>query len=74
MARVTIDGKIYSADMYNEITQYRGTALEVLDLSGDFIHTITIEYLGLRELESIGTDIDIDAFEIINGNFQLGGL
>ena len=70
VAKVTIDGKVYSADMYNETTKYEDTVLEVSDLSEDDIHTITVEYSGLYALGSSAADIDIDAFDIVNGNIQ----
>lgn len=56
--------------MFNEVTKYEDTVLEVLDLSEDSIHTITVEYSGLYAFGSNSAEINVDAFEIVNGDIK----
>ena len=70
VAKVIIDGKVYSADMYDETVKSNVTVLEVSGLSENSIHTIEVQYTGLHELDSKGSIITIDNFEIVNGNIE----
>lgn len=70
VAKVIIDGKVYSADMYDEEVKDNVTVLEVSGLSENSIHTIKVEYTGLQELDSNGSIITINNFEIMNGDIQ----
>ena len=67
VAKVTIDGKSYSVDMYNATYKSQAVAFQKTDLaSGD--HTITVQYTGMKSSSSTGTAIVIDAFQIIGGD------
>ena len=67
VAKVTLDGKVYSADMYNDTTKYKDVVFEKRDLSSD-IHKLILEYSGLQALDSTGTTIGVDSVEIVGGN------
>ena len=64
IAKVTIDGVVYSADMYSSAYEYQKAVFEKTGLANKE-HTITIECVGLHNQKSTGTMITIDAFEII---------
>ncbi|NLK96236.1 MAG: hypothetical protein GX275_13795, partial [Clostridiales bacterium] len=67
VAMVTVDGKVYSADMFSSNFVFKGTALEIKGLASG-THTITISYSGIKSGMSNGTMIVLDAFDIIGGN------
>lgn len=56
--------------MYDEEVKDNVTVLEVSGLSENSIHTIKVEYTGLQELDSNGSIITINNFEIMNGDIQ----
>ena len=65
IAKVTIDGKVYPADMYRNLGKDNSLVFEKTDLT-EGEHTITVECSGLKSRKSKGTTISIDAFEVIN--------
>lgn len=65
IAKVTIDGKVYPADMYRNSGKDNSLVFEKIDLT-EGEHTITVECSGLKSRKSKGTTISIDAFEVIN--------
>ncbi|WP_294353071.1 starch-binding protein [uncultured Clostridium sp.] len=67
VAKVFIDGEVYSADMFNDVMEYKGVAFEKTDLTNS-VHTVYIEYTGLYGFDSTAATISIDAFEIFNGD------
>lgn len=67
IAEVTIDGVVYSADMYSSSTKYQQEVLKVTGLSNK-THTITIKNIGLHSGKSKGIVVDVEAFKIFNGN------
>lgn len=67
VAKVFIDGEVYSADMFNDVIEYKGVAFEKTDLTNS-VHTVYIEYTGLYGFDSTAATISIDAFEIFNGD------
>lgn len=64
IAKITIDGVVYSADMYSSAYEYQKAVFEKTGLANTE-HTITIECVGLHNQNSKGTVISIDAFEVI---------
>lgn len=64
IAKVTLDGKVYSADMFRSSLINKGVAFQKLDLE-EGIHTISVECSGLSSRKSSGTIISVDAFGII---------
>lgn len=64
IAKVIIDGKVYSADMFRSSLINKGVAFQKLDLE-EGIHTISVECSGLSSRKSSGTIISVDAFGII---------
>ena len=69
VAKVTIDGKSYSVDMYSATYKSQAVAFQKTDLSSGN-HTITVQYTGMKSSGSTGTAIVIDAFQIIGGNIK----
>lgn len=67
VAKVTLDGKVYSADMFSETTKFKDTVFEQRGLSSD-IHKLILEYSGLQSYNSTGTTVGVDGFEIFGGN------
>ena len=65
IAKITIDGKVYSADMCRNIEQNSAVAFEELNLS-DEEHIIVVECCGVKSRKSTGTSISIDAFQVRN--------
>lgn len=64
IAKITIDGKVYSADMYRSSVMNKGTAFEKTGLEKGN-HVITIECSGLSSRKSNGTIISIDSIGIM---------
>lgn len=69
IAKVIIDGKSYSVDMYNKTIKNQAVAFEKTGLSSGK-HTITVQYTGMKSGKSSGTAIVIDAFQIIGGTIK----
>ena len=67
IAEVTIDGVVYSADMYSSSLIYKAEVLKVTGLNSG-THTITIKDVGIKSKNSKGYILDIDGFRIYNGN------
>ena len=67
IAKVTIDGKVYSVDMYSNKFVPRTYVYSDKNLSVG-THTITIEYTGNANSAATGNTISIDGFDIINGD------
>ena len=68
MAKVTIDGKVYSAvDMYSESPKKQAVLFKVSGLSSGK-HSIKVEYTGMYNNQSKGSLISVDAFDIVEGN------
>ncbi|NLK94151.1 MAG: hypothetical protein GX275_03005, partial [Clostridiales bacterium] len=68
IAKVTVDGVVYSVDMYSQTYKYKQNVFENLGLSKDKTHTITIECMGIKSGVSFGNIISLDSFEVLNGN------
>lgn len=65
IAKVVLDGKVYSADMFRSKEEKGGIAFEKLDLlPGE--HTIIVKTIGVKSKKSAGTLITVDAFKVIN--------
>lgn len=65
IAKVIIDGKVYSADMFRSSEEKSGVAFEKLDLlPGE--HTIIVKCIGVKSKKSSGTSITVDSFKVIN--------
>ena len=67
VAQVTIDGVVYSVDMYSSKYKFQQEVFKVTGLTNK-THIITIKNVGLYSALSTGSIIDIDAFNIYNGN------
>lgn len=67
IAKVTIDGTAYYADMYSPSTVTKKVVFEKNGLSNT-THTVKVEYTGTKSTSSQGTIIMVDAFEIVNGS------
>ena len=67
VAEVILDGKVYSADMYSETPKFKDVVFEKNGLSSD-IHSLILKYSGLQSYKSTGTAIDVEGFEILNGD------
>ena len=64
MAKVTVDGTSYMVDLYASSSANKKGVFTKTGLTNTK-HTVTIEYLGLGNLNSTGTAINIDYFELI---------
>lgn len=64
IAKITLDGKVYSADMFRPSLINKGVAFQKLDLE-EGIHTISVECSGLSSRNSSGTMISVDAFGFV---------
>ena len=64
IAKVTVDGTSYMVDLYANSLAYKKCVFTKTGLTNKK-HTVTIEYLGVGNLNSIGTAVNIDYFELI---------
>ena len=69
VAMVTIDGQLYEVDLYSTTAEDKKVVFTKTGLgSGD--HTITIESIGVKNINSKNTVIAIDAFDILDGTIK----
>ena len=64
IAKVTVDGTSYMVDLYASSSANKKCVFTKTGLTNKK-HTVIIEYLGLGNLNSTGTTINIDYFELI---------
>jgi peptidoglycan/xylan/chitin deacetylase (PgdA/CDA1 family) len=67
IAKITLDGTVYSADEYAASTLWQKAVFQKTDLASG-THSIKIEYSGTKNPASASNNIFIDAFDIINGD------